>query len=297
MAANNKKTPGQYTVQKGDTLSGIAKANNTSLAEIRKNNPKFASDSKYKNGNMIWSGTTVNLGPGGGRGAGISPAGNRPRGAAAGMKSKNTLLGKIGSVAGAIQGGIIGAAVPGIPMLGAAKKGSELGNKLGNAVSPMISKKQFGKVAGVAGAVGLGALGGAAIGARTMSPVGVAGGAAIGAGRAIAKTGAGKVAGTVAGGMAKGAVKGGLKAGPLGVGAGAAIGGAKAGANIMKAAPKAGAATGAVGKSFKGAQNTPFKAGTPAKIQNMPLKPGTPANIVPLNAAKMKKNTGAMEAI
>jgi hypothetical protein len=109
--ATKKKAPGEYVVKKGDTLSGIAKANNTSLAEIRKNNPKFGSDSKYDNGNKIWSGTTVNLGPGGGRGANIGPAGNRPRGSGNAGKG-NTLLGKIGSVVGAIGGGIGGAVLP-----------------------------------------------------------------------------------------------------------------------------------------------------------------------------------------
>ena len=55
-------TPGStYTVKKGDTLSAIAKASGVSLAEIRKANKKFATNPKYKQGNMIWSGTKVNI--------------------------------------------------------------------------------------------------------------------------------------------------------------------------------------------------------------------------------------------
>ena len=51
----------KYTVQKGDTLSQIAKDAGISLKELKDLNPKFDSDPKYKNGNMIWSGTKVNL--------------------------------------------------------------------------------------------------------------------------------------------------------------------------------------------------------------------------------------------
>lgn len=51
----------KYTVQKGDTLSKIAVDAGISLQELKDLNPKFTSDPKYKNGNMIWSGTTVNL--------------------------------------------------------------------------------------------------------------------------------------------------------------------------------------------------------------------------------------------
>lgn len=55
-------TPGStYTVKKGDTLSAIAKASGVSLSEIRKANKKFATNPKYKQGNMIWSGTKVNI--------------------------------------------------------------------------------------------------------------------------------------------------------------------------------------------------------------------------------------------
>lgn len=50
-----------YTVKKGDTLSGIAKANNTTLAAIREANPKFMKNKKYKQGNIIFSGTKVKL--------------------------------------------------------------------------------------------------------------------------------------------------------------------------------------------------------------------------------------------
>ena len=48
-------------VKAGDTLSAIAKANDTSLAAILAANPKFTDQAKYQNGNMIWSGTTVNI--------------------------------------------------------------------------------------------------------------------------------------------------------------------------------------------------------------------------------------------
>ena len=55
-------TPGStYTVKKGDTLSAIAKASGVSLTEIRKANKKFATNPKYKQGSMIWSGTKVNI--------------------------------------------------------------------------------------------------------------------------------------------------------------------------------------------------------------------------------------------
>ena len=52
---------GTYVVKSGDTLSGIAKAAGVSLAEIRAANKKFAKNPKYKQGNMIWSGTTVKI--------------------------------------------------------------------------------------------------------------------------------------------------------------------------------------------------------------------------------------------
>ena len=55
-AATNK-----YVVKPGDTLSAIAKAQGTTLAAIYAANPKFKEDPKYKGGNMIWSGTTVNI--------------------------------------------------------------------------------------------------------------------------------------------------------------------------------------------------------------------------------------------
>ena len=51
----------RYTVQKGDTLSGIAKNAGVSLAEIRAANPAIMKRKKYKQGNMIWSGTKVRI--------------------------------------------------------------------------------------------------------------------------------------------------------------------------------------------------------------------------------------------
>ena len=60
--STTKVTPGSvYVVKKGDTLSGIAKASGVSLAEIRAANKKFAKNPKYKQGSMIWSGTTVKI--------------------------------------------------------------------------------------------------------------------------------------------------------------------------------------------------------------------------------------------
>jgi len=51
----------KYIVKSGDTLSAIAKANNTSLKAVLDANPKFTDVAKYQGGNMIWSGTTVNI--------------------------------------------------------------------------------------------------------------------------------------------------------------------------------------------------------------------------------------------
>ena len=53
----------KYVVKAGDTLSAIAKANNTTLKAVLAANPKFTEVDKYKNGNMIWSGTTVVIPP------------------------------------------------------------------------------------------------------------------------------------------------------------------------------------------------------------------------------------------
>lgn len=54
-------TTEKYVVKPGDTLSAIAKANDISLAKLLKDNPKFTEVDKYKGGNMIWAGTTVNI--------------------------------------------------------------------------------------------------------------------------------------------------------------------------------------------------------------------------------------------
>jgi hypothetical protein len=51
-----------YTVKKGDTLSGIAKTSGVKLSDVLAANPRIADKkSKYKGGNMIWSGTKVKL--------------------------------------------------------------------------------------------------------------------------------------------------------------------------------------------------------------------------------------------
>jgi len=50
-------------VEKGDTLSAIAKEAGISLATLYDLNPKFKTDPKYQGGNMIFSNTLVNLAP------------------------------------------------------------------------------------------------------------------------------------------------------------------------------------------------------------------------------------------
>ena len=50
-----------YTVRKGDTLSAIARQNNTTVAAIIAANPKLKSDPKYKGGQNIFTGTKLNL--------------------------------------------------------------------------------------------------------------------------------------------------------------------------------------------------------------------------------------------
>lgn len=59
--AGGSTITGTYTVQKGDTLSGIAKNAGVSLSEIRAANPAIMKRKKYKQGNMIWSGTKVRI--------------------------------------------------------------------------------------------------------------------------------------------------------------------------------------------------------------------------------------------
>jgi hypothetical protein len=55
--------PVKVTVEKGDTLSSIAKENNTTVQAILDANPKFTEDPKYKDGNLIFSGTKVVIPP------------------------------------------------------------------------------------------------------------------------------------------------------------------------------------------------------------------------------------------
>jgi hypothetical protein len=50
-------------VERGDTLSSIAKENKTTVSAILAANPKFTEQAKYKDGNMIWAGTTVKIPP------------------------------------------------------------------------------------------------------------------------------------------------------------------------------------------------------------------------------------------
>ena len=64
MAVPDKAKPTTAVrVEKGDTLSAIAKEAGITLKELYALNPKFKSDPKYKGGNMIFSNTLVNLAP------------------------------------------------------------------------------------------------------------------------------------------------------------------------------------------------------------------------------------------
>jgi hypothetical protein len=49
------------TVKKGDTLSAIAKKNHISMATLKKLNPTYWTNKKYKNGNLIWAGDKVKV--------------------------------------------------------------------------------------------------------------------------------------------------------------------------------------------------------------------------------------------
>ena len=60
-ASSSSVTGNKYTVKKGDTLSAIASRSGVSLKELRAANPKFTAQAKYKNGNTIFSGTTVSI--------------------------------------------------------------------------------------------------------------------------------------------------------------------------------------------------------------------------------------------
>lgn len=50
-----------YVVKPGDTLSAIARRNNTTVAQLLAINPALSSDPKYNNGNVIFSGTKISL--------------------------------------------------------------------------------------------------------------------------------------------------------------------------------------------------------------------------------------------
>ena len=62
-AATTPAAPIKVTVERGDTLSSIAKENNTTVNAILAANPKFTEDAKYKGGNTIFAGTTVKIPP------------------------------------------------------------------------------------------------------------------------------------------------------------------------------------------------------------------------------------------
>ena len=65
------EAPTKVTVKPGDTLSQIAKDNGMTLAQIRAMNPAIMDNPKYKDGNMIWSGTKIVVDPGSGTKAAI----------------------------------------------------------------------------------------------------------------------------------------------------------------------------------------------------------------------------------
>jgi hypothetical protein len=56
-------SPIKVTVERGDTLSSIAKENNTTVNAILAANPKFTEQAKYKGGNTVFAGTTVVIPP------------------------------------------------------------------------------------------------------------------------------------------------------------------------------------------------------------------------------------------
>lgn len=58
-APTPKATTSTYVVKKGDTLSSIAKKSGISMATLKKLNPVYWTNPKYKNGNLIWSGDKV----------------------------------------------------------------------------------------------------------------------------------------------------------------------------------------------------------------------------------------------
>ena len=60
-AAITPEKPITVRVERGDTLSSIAKENNTTIKAILAANPKFTEDTKYKGGNTIFAGTTVKI--------------------------------------------------------------------------------------------------------------------------------------------------------------------------------------------------------------------------------------------
>lgn len=52
---------GYVTIKRGDTLSAIAKRAGISMTTLKKLNPVFWTNKKYKNGSMIWSGGKVRV--------------------------------------------------------------------------------------------------------------------------------------------------------------------------------------------------------------------------------------------
>ena len=63
----------KVTVKSGQTLSSIAKANNTTVTALKNANPVLSSNPKYQGGNVIFSGTKLNLPTGTGAASGKTP--------------------------------------------------------------------------------------------------------------------------------------------------------------------------------------------------------------------------------
>ncbi|WP_367575279.1 LysM domain-containing protein [Streptomyces griseoaurantiacus] len=57
--SNHPPAKKYVTIKKGDTLSSIAKKAGISMATLKKLNPVFWTNKKYKNGNLIWAGGKV----------------------------------------------------------------------------------------------------------------------------------------------------------------------------------------------------------------------------------------------
>jgi LysM repeat protein len=59
--AKPKPSAKTVVVKKGDSLSAIAKKNGISMATLKKLNPVYWTNKKYKNGSLIWAGDKVKV--------------------------------------------------------------------------------------------------------------------------------------------------------------------------------------------------------------------------------------------